>query len=40
MRKILVTRDHGYINHKELKTLAQNLHTSEYGQYLLNLTNK
>jgi glucose-1-phosphate thymidylyltransferase len=30
----------GYINFKELKTLAQNLHTSEYGQYLLNLLNK
>jgi len=32
--------NNGYINLKELKTLAQNLHTSEYGQYLLNLTNK
>ncbi len=32
--------NHGYITSKELKTLAQNLHTSEYGQYLLNLTNK
>ena len=27
----------GYINSEELKTLAQNLHASEYGQYLLNL---
>jgi len=32
--------NNGYINSKELKTLAQNLHTSEYGQYLLNLINK
>jgi glucose-1-phosphate thymidylyltransferase len=32
--------NNGYINSKELKTLAQNLHTSEYGQYLLNLVNK
>ncbi len=30
----------GYINSKELKTLAQNLHASEYGQYLLNITGK
>ena len=30
----------GYINSEELKTLAQNLHSSEYGQYLLNLTSK
>ncbi|MDB3938398.1 glucose-1-phosphate thymidylyltransferase RfbA, partial [Flavobacteriaceae bacterium] len=30
----------GYINTEELNTLAQNLHTSEYGQYLLNLTSK
>jgi len=29
--------DKGYINSEELKTLAQNLHASEYGQYLLNL---
>ena len=35
-----VAFNHGYITPKELKTLAQNLHTSEYGQYLLNLTNK
>jgi glucose-1-phosphate thymidylyltransferase len=27
----------GYINKEELKTLAQNLKASEYGQYLLNL---
>jgi glucose-1-phosphate thymidylyltransferase len=27
----------GYINKKELKTLAQTLKASEYGQYLLNL---
>ena len=27
----------GYINSEELKTLAQTLHASEYGQYLLNL---
>ena len=26
----------GYINLEELKTLAQNLQASEYGQYLLN----
>jgi glucose-1-phosphate thymidylyltransferase len=30
----------GYITPKELKTLAQKLYTSEYGQYLLNLVNK
>ena len=30
----------GYINFKQLRTLAQTLHASEYGQYLLNLTNK
>ena len=30
----------GYINTVELKTLAQNLRASEYGQYLLNLTSK
>jgi glucose-1-phosphate thymidylyltransferase len=30
----------GYINSEKLKTLAQNLHASEYGQYLLNLTSK
>jgi glucose-1-phosphate thymidylyltransferase len=30
----------GYINSDELKTLAQNLQASEYGQYLLNLTSK
>ena len=30
----------GYINSEKLKTLAQNLHASEYGQYLLNLTGK
>ena len=29
-----------YINSEELKTLAQNLHASEYGQYLLNITGK
>jgi len=29
--------NNGYINYEELKTLAQNLHASEYGQYLLNL---
>ena len=27
----------GYINYEELKTLAQTLHASEYGQYLLNI---
>jgi glucose-1-phosphate thymidylyltransferase len=27
----------GYISSTQLKTLAQNLHASEYGQYLLNL---
>ena len=30
----------GYINSKQLNNLAQNLSTSEYGQYLLNLTSK
>lgn len=30
----------GYINSKELNNLAQNLSSSEYGQYLLNLINK
>ena len=30
----------GYINSAELKTLAQTLQASEYGQYLLNLTSK
>ena len=30
----------GYINSEELKTLAQNLYASEYGQYLLNLLDK
>ena len=30
----------GYINSVELKTLAQTLQASEYGQYLLNLTSK
>ena len=30
----------GYINSEELKTLAQNLHTNEYGQYLFKLTGK
>ena len=30
----------GYINSLELETLGQNLYASEYGQYLLNLTNK
>ena len=30
----------GYINTVELKTLAQTLQASEYGQYLLNLTSK
>ena len=30
----------GYINSEQLKTLAQNSHASEYGQYLLNLTRK
>lgn len=30
----------GYINSYELNTLAQNLHASEYGKYLLNLTSK
>lgn len=30
----------GYINSVELETLAQNLHASEYGKYLLNLTRK
>ena len=29
--------NNGYINSEELKTLAQNLYASEYGQYLLNL---
>ena len=29
--------NNGYINYEELKTLAQTLHASEYGQYLLNL---
>jgi glucose-1-phosphate thymidylyltransferase len=32
--------NNGYINSEELNTLAQTLHASEYGQYLLNLTNK
>ena len=32
--------DKGYINSEKLKILAQNLHASEYGQYLLNLTGK
>ena len=27
----------GYISSSQLKTLAQNLQASEYGQYLLNL---
>ena len=35
-----VAFNNGYISTKELKALAQNLNTSEYGQYLLNLTNK
>ena len=30
----------GYINSEKLKTLAQNLHSSEYGRYLLNLIRK
>ena len=30
----------GYINSKQLNNLAQNLSSSEYGQYLLNLTSK
>ena len=30
----------GYINSKQLNNLAQDLSSSEYGQYLLNLTNK
>ena len=30
----------GYINSKELKNLALSLHTSEYGQYLLNIKGK
>ena len=30
----------GYINSVELKTMAQTLQASEYGQYLLNLTSK
>jgi glucose-1-phosphate thymidylyltransferase len=30
----------GYINSEELKSLAQTLQASEYGQYLLNLTVK
>ncbi len=30
----------GYINSKQLNNLAQNLSTSEYGQYLLNLVSK
>ena len=30
----------GYINPKELNNLAQNLSSSEYGQYLLNITSK
>ena len=30
----------GYINSIELKSLAQTLHTSEYGEYLLNLKYK
>ena len=29
--------NNGYINPNELKTLAQNLYATEYGQYLLNL---
>ena len=29
--------NNGYINYEELNTLAQTLHASEYGQYLLNL---
>jgi len=32
--------NNGYINYEELKTLAQTLHASEYGQYLLNLNVK
>ena len=30
----------GYINSVELKTMAQTLSSSEYGQYLLNITSK
>ena len=30
----------GYINSKQLNNLTQNLSSSEYGQYLLNLTSK
>ena len=30
----------GYINSKQLNNLAQNLSSSEYGLYLLNLTSK
>lgn len=30
----------GYIDFKQLKNLAKTLHSSEYGQYLLNLTDK
>jgi glucose-1-phosphate thymidylyltransferase len=30
----------GYISSEELKTLAQTLQASEYGQYLLNLVSK
>jgi glucose-1-phosphate thymidylyltransferase len=30
----------GYINSIELKALAQTLHSSEYGQYLLNISSK
>ena len=29
--------NNGYINYEELNSLAQTLHASEYGQYLLNL---
>tara|TARA_Y100001954_G_C15814505_1_gene606787 strand:+ start:1672 stop:2547 length:876 start_codon:yes stop_codon:yes gene_type:complete len=32
--------DKGYINSKQLNNLTQNLSSSEYGQYLLNLTSK
>ncbi len=32
--------DKGYINSTQLMTLAQTLHKSEYGQYLLNLLKK
>ena len=32
--------NNGYINREELKILAQNLHASEYGQYLLNINVK